>query len=176
MITIELPIFGTIQLESTSEAPPYENQKQTHLLNGAPLDLDVHFKQVDEVSVGLARQALNDISQIQQIGLAAIQKDFKEGEVVKDYIEEWNEDIFLQIFEEEEFEVFIKDTDKNKSIEERLLSLIQLVRIGIYLNNEDYLLVLDFAFGYDSELGFRDDMIVLWLNEKYKVVDIGVEG
>lgn len=176
MIEAEFPRIGKVKLKKDSNEEYFEIRQREHLLQGQPIDLDIHLTQLDDASIALVRQALSNLEQIYQIGQSAIQKDFEEGEVVTDYIEEWKEDIFLQIFEEEDFEAFIKDTDPTKPMEERLLSLIRLIRVGIYTKSENEFLVLDFAFGYDSEQGFRDDMIVLWLNENYEVEDIGVEG
>ena len=176
MIEAEFPRIGKVRLEKDSNTGYFETRQYGYLLQGLPIDLDIHLNKVNDQAIELISQVLSDLEQIYQIGQSSIQEDFEEGDVVKDYIEEWKEDIFLQIFEEKEFEAFIGETDSAKSMEERLLSLIRLVRVGVYAKSENEFLVLDFAFGYDSEQGFRDDMIVLWLNENYKVVDIGVEG
>jgi len=67
-------------------------------------------------------------------------------------------------------------------IKERFLSLLRLVRtclrVGIYTEpneNIDFI-VMDYAFGYDRSIGFRDDMLVVYLNEKYEVNAISAEG
>jgi len=47
----------------------------------------------------------------------------------------------------------------------------------IFLNK--YFLMMnfkDYAFGYDYEKGFRDDMLVVKLDEKYEVLEITNEG
>ena len=93
-----------------------------------------------------------------------------------EYIEEWNEDGFEQVFEEGEFEKFIKDTNTEDSIEKRLLSLLRIVRIGFYTDSEKSFTVLDFAFGYEHDQGFRDDMVVVSLDKKYEVTDVTSEG
>jgi hypothetical protein len=120
--------------------------------------------------------ALNDLSKIHTIGKNFIQTDFEEGEIVRGYIKEWNEDIFKQIFDEDGFEKFIENTDKKESIEQQLLALIRIVRIGIYAESEESFIVMDFGFGYEHEMGFRDDMIVITLNPDYEITQIDTAG
>ncbi len=176
METITFTRIGPVKLKKEDSDFVFEDWTITHLLERQPIDLDIHLKKLDEKSIAQVNRVLADLEKIRELGQLAMIRDFEEGEVVKDYIEEWNEDIFLQVFEEDEFQDFIKETDSSENIEKRLLSLIRLVRIGIYLNGEKYPLTLDFAFGHDDDHGFRQDMVVLWLNEDYELVDIGVEG
>lgn len=174
---IELPVFGITNL---NEEEGYEYQfyvkKWKYDFEDKKIDLDVNFKEVNESKIDKVKSSLNKLLEIHKIGIEAIQKDFKEGEVVKEYIEEWNEDIFLQMFDEDEFQKFIEDTDKEERIEKRLLSLIRIVRIGIYVESENSFITMDFAFGYDSKIGFRDDMLVVTINPEFKVTDICTEG
>lgn len=176
MTVIEFSRIGPVKLKKEEDEYLFEDGMFTYQLEGQPIDLDIHLKSVDDSSISTVNKVLMELEKIRDLGQLAKVKDFTEGEVVKDYIEEWNEDIFLQVFEEEEFQDFIKDTDPSHSIEMRLLSLLRLVRIGIYLNDQDHLLILDFAFGHGDEEGFRQHMFVLWLNEDYEVMDMGIEG
>ena len=173
---IYLPIFGNISLEKTNWEYTHEARLWSYHFAGNPIDLDVHFKQVSDAFIEKVAQVLKNLPNIHQIGLAALKQDFQEGEILQDYIEEWKEDIFFQIFEEHEFENFISQTDPSKSIEERLLSLIRLVRIGIYAESPTSFITIDFAFGYESEPGFRDDMLVVTLDQQLAVTDICAEG
>lgn len=179
---IELPIFGKVILDKNNWKDwdyRFETRLRKYNFNGLPIDLDVHFKKVDNQKILKVSSALNELGKIHEIGATAIQKDYQKGQVVKDYLKEWEEDIFLQIFDDEkDFQTFIKDTDKEKNIEERLLSLIRIVRIGIYTESENSYVTMDFAFGYDhkDEFGFREDMLVVTLNTKLKVTDICTEG
>ena len=100
----------------------------------------------------------------------------KEAGEAQYYINEWNEDIFGQIFTQEEFEEFIQDTDKENTIEERLLSKLRLVRFGVYAESEDSFVTMDYAFGYDIDKGFRDNMLIVKLNQDYKVCELVTEG
>lgn len=172
---IELPIFGKTKLdEKPTFSYIYEVRKRKYNFEGVPIDLDVHFNTVNREQVLEVSSALNDLQKIHATCKKAIQKDFEGGKVVPEYIEEWNEDIFLQMFEEEQFQKFIEKTDKKKSIEKRLLSLIRIVRIGVYTESEDTFITADFAFGYKG--GFREDMVVVTLNPNLEVTDICTEG
>ena len=174
MNEIELPIFGKIKLEESDGE--YEYWLWKHDFEGKPVDLDIHFDELTEKNIDIVTKALNDLNEIHQVGVVGFQKDFEAGGSVQEYIEEWNEDGFIQVFEEGEFEEFIKNTNPEETIENRLLSLIRIVRIGIYIRSDKPFIVLDFAFGYEQNQGFRDDMIVVTLNEKYEVTEITSEG
>jgi hypothetical protein len=54
--------------------------------------------------------------------------------------------------------------------------LIRIVRIGIYAESEESFIIMDFAFGYEQERGFRDDMIAISLNPDYQITDIDTAG
>jgi len=174
MHEIELPIFGKIKLNAFSDGFEYDLWK--HDLDGKPVDFDVNFDKLSEANISLVSKALNNINEIIGIGITAFQKDFEDGGRVQEYIEEWNEDGFEQVFEEGEFEKFIENTNPEDSIEKRLLSLLRIVRVGFYTDSEKSFVVMDFAFGYDEDQGFRDDMIVVCLNQKYEVTDVTSEG
>ncbi|MBX2876453.1 MAG: DUF2004 domain-containing protein [Saprospiraceae bacterium] len=176
MTVIEFSRIGPVKLKKKEDEYVFEDWTITYQLEGQPLDLDIHLKELDDSSIAIVNIVLTELEKIRDIGQSALVKNFEEGDVVKDYIEEWNEDIFFQVFEEDEFQDFIKDTAPSLSIEERLLSLLRLVRVGIYRNSKDHLLTLDFAFGHGDEEGFRQHMFVLWLNEDYELVDMGIEG
>jgi len=177
MEKIDLPFFGNTNLKEDKDLEyRFEARKWNFNFEGKPVDLDVHFKEIDEQKIKSVSSALKKLNEIAQIGQKAIQANFEEGEVVKEYIEEWNEDIFFQIFEKDEFQKFIEHTNKENDIEERLLSLIRIVRIGFYAESESSFVTIDFAFGYDQEKGFRDYMLVITLNPDLKVTDICAEG
>ena len=176
MINIELPIFGNITLRNVNCEYKYQFDLQKYEFNGNLVDLDVNFIEVTEESVNKVSKALNYLEELNKIGIEGFMRDFSEEGETKYYIEEWNGDIFGQIFSEEEFEDFIKDTDREKNIEERLLSKLRLVRLGIYAESDDYFVTMDYAFGYDIDKGFRDDMLVVKLNQEYEVCDISNEG
>jgi hypothetical protein len=173
---IELPIFGKTKLEQQHSKYNYEASREKYNLAGYPIDLDIHFKELNETKIAKVSSTLNDLSKIHKIGKDFIRTDFEQGEIVKEYIQEWNEDIFKQIFDEEEFEKFIEQTDKEERIELQLLALIRIVRIGIYAESEESFIIMDLAFGYQQERGFRDNMIAMTLNPDYEITQIDTAG
>lgn len=176
MKNIKLPLFGSITLENADWEYKYQANLWGYDFNGSTIDLDVNFIEATEENVKKVGLTLNDLEKLNKVGLESISHDFEEEGESKSYIEEWNEDIFEQIFSEEEFEEFLKDTDSKKSIEERLLSRLRLVRLGIYAESEDSFVTMDYAFGYDMDKGFRDNMLIVKLNQDYKVSEIVIEG
>ena len=172
---LELPIFGEIVLEEEDWEYKYGYWKQEYDFQDISIDLDIHFKsEIEEKKIDRVSLALRNLDKIYLIGKESLKNDFGKGNAVDEYIEEWNEDVFHQMFKRDEFQNFIKGTDSSKTIEERLFTLIRLVRIGIYTESENYFVIMDFAFGYDSD--FREDMLVVKLNPELEVTDICTEG
>jgi len=173
---IELPLFGNITLKNANWEYKYTSKLWGYGFNENPVDLDVNFIEVTEDNVKKASKALSSLKELNKIGIESFMRDFEESGETKSYIEEWNGDIFEQIFSDVEFEEFIKDTDSEKSIEERLLSKLRLVRLGIYAESEDEFVTMDYAFGYDIDRGFRDNMLIVKLNQDYEICEITSEG
>jgi len=172
---IETPIFGNIILEDVDGQYKYEFRRWKYDFENTVIDIDIHFKIINDENIKRVSEALNSLSKIHKIGKQALRNDFGKSKIVDDYIEEWNEDIFYQMFEErEDFERFIENTEISKTIEERLFSMIRIVRIGIYDESDTSFITMDFAFGY--ELTFREDMLVVTLNPSFEVTDICTEG
>lgn len=173
---IELPLFGNITLEETDWEYKYTADIDQYSFDGLFISLDVNFQQLSEDNISTVGRALLDLKKISQLGTDFILQNFAEAGEAKGYIDEWHQDIFEQIFTEKEFEEFLQDTDKSKSIEEQLLSKLRLIRVGIYAEEVDSFIVLDYAFGDDIDKGFLDDMLVLKMNQQYQVCEITTEG
>ena len=177
MRKIELPIFGKIELENTDYWEyKYEASLWAYAFGELSIDIDVHFKELNAVNIDKVSWALNDIKKINEMGRVAYSTDFHNDGSTSAYIEEWEQEIFCQIFSDDEFQEFLIPSDKNASIKERLLSLLRLVRIGIYAEADNGFAVMDYAFGYSMDKGFRDNMLVVKLNEQYEVLEITSEG
>ena len=178
---LELPIFGNVELKSSNiPIPNWEYKHEAYLKAYAfgeiIIDVGVHFKELSDNYVDKVRQALSNIQKINEIATSAYVSDYHNGGEAGSYIQEWHEDIFEQIFSDDEFQAFLAHTDESMPIEERLLSLLRLVSIHIYAGVEERFIVMDYAFGYDFEKGFRDNMLVVKLDEKYEVLEITSEG
>jgi hypothetical protein len=138
--------------------------------------LDAHFKSLAPEDVAKASRALSDLERLNGIGAAAIAADFRTGGEAAYYIREWAEEIFPQLFSDEELREYLSGTDENAPLAERLLAKLRLVRFGVYVGAEDGFVTMDYAFGYELERGFRDDMLIVKLNERYEVTEIVTEG
>ena len=176
-LTVTLPFFGETKLSKVSYWKYlYEGHLRKHAHNGMDIDIDVHFKVLDEMAIKKVCKALGDIDKLNALGVNAFTNDYNAGGESKYYVGEWGNDIFGQIFTEEELQEYLAPTDSSMPIEERLLSLLRLVRIGIYSGSDDSFIVLDYAFGYEIDKGFRDSMLIVKMNERYEVVNIVMEG
>ena len=177
---IELPIFGNVELDfidiTDYEYRYYEAYPGKLDLGESAVDFDVHFKELSDDYISATGRVLEKRKEINQIATAAYISDYHNGGETSSYIQNWRDDIFGQIFSAEEFASFIAKTDENAPLGERLLSLLRLVRIGIYTGGEESFIVMDYAFGDDYDKGFRDDMLVIKMNEKYEVEVIVSEG
>lgn len=173
---ITLPLFGKVKLEQTDWEYQYLGSLSEYEFGELLVDIDVNFQQINDTNIKKVSQVLNDLEKISQLGSDFLAQDFEAEGETKRYINEWDQDIFDQIFTDEELEVFIQNTDNSKSKQERFLSLLRLVRVGVYAEGDDDFLVLDYAFGRDYDKGFRDDMLVLYMDKDYKVCEVSTEG
>jgi len=176
---LELPIFGNVVLKYF-DIPDWEYKYETYLrayvFGEITIDISVYFKELSDNYISKVRQVLTDIQKINEIATTAYISDYHNGSNASDYIQEWHEDIFKQIFSDDEFHAFLAQSDESVPVKERLLSLLRLVGIGIYAGADENFIVMDYAFGYDIEKGFRDDMLVVKINERYDVTEITNEG
>ncbi|MCL2254014.1 MAG: DUF2004 domain-containing protein [Lachnospiraceae bacterium] len=176
---IELPIFGNVELTNSNDQD-WDYKYETHLegydFGAIIIDIDVHIKELSDNYIGEVCQVLSNLQKVSEIATTAYISDYHNDGETCSYIQSWNEDIFEQIFSDEEFQAFLSYSDESLPIEERLLSLLRLVGIGIYAGEDEEFIVMDYAFGYDFEKGFRDDMLVIKLDKKYEVLEVTNEG
>lgn len=180
--TIRLPILGLIELEESEweEIHDWEYRFccdiKAYPFKNILIDIDINFKTVTEQTVKRASFALENFQKLIDVGLEGIYTDYSNKGEAEYYITEWRDDIFVQIFDEDEFLKFMSETDLNLSIEDRLLSKLRIVRFGVYVGSEIDFITLDYAFGYKQEDGFRDDMLIVKFDQNLKILDISTEG
>ena len=177
---VELPIFGNVELDDIDitdyKYQYYEAYPGKFDLGELSVDFDVHFEELRDDYINSVHLALDNREKLNQIATAAYIADYESGGETSDYIQNWQDDIFGQIFSAEEFASFIVGTNEDMPLGKWLLSLLRLVRIGIYAGGAESFIVMDYAFGDDYDKGFRDDMLVVKMNEKYEVEAIVGEG
>lgn len=175
---IKLPILGKIKVEESSQWGEYKYscRLNKYQFENIPIDISVNFKNINQQTIQEVSKPLNQLKSLIQYGKNGIVDDYNKKGEAEYYIREWKDYIFEQIFSEEEYAEFISDTDPNLKIENRLLHKIRPVQFSIYAESEHDLVTIDYAFGYDIDKGFRDDMLVVKLNKTLKIENISTEG
>lgn len=101
-----------------------------------------------------------------------MRSDFNANGEVKNYIDEWIE----YYLKDEPFKSLAKEPF-TESTPNELLSKLNVVRIGFYaLSNSTPYIAIDFAFGYDIDSGYRDNMLVIKLNKENELIALTTEG
>lgn len=90
-----------------------------------------------------------------------IDSDFLTGGIAKEYFE-----YYTEVYEEYELENIIDNDDKEKSIEEQLLSKIYIRRIGFYPNDNIFAV---FDFHVNHEISDQILVIVVKNDKKYGI-------
>jgi hypothetical protein len=175
MVQIELPIFGKLAFDPkgkrTVDDYICEDYIAAYRFQGKEIDLDVHFTGTNDDNISLVRQGLEDLSNLGFIAQQAILNNFEQGNKVKQYLKDW-----IDEFNDEELEKLLRETNKNDSIINRMFSILRVIRIGFYADSSDRFVVLDYALGYERNKGFRDNMLVVSLNQDWQVSEITLEG
>jgi len=169
---IELPVVGQIVLESADWEYKFEKYIWEFDFEDKTIDIDVHFTEISQKNIEKIGNALKILKKLDEIGTNAYWNDFQANGESRDYIDFWIEEL-----PPDELSDLLYDTDSSKSQEERLLSLLRLVRIGFYtqLSVDDFI-VMDYAFRHEDDGGFREKMLIVKLNEQYQVTEIMIEG
>lgn len=126
----------------------------THtLLDGKEIFLDLNFYMVSPEAEDWAYECeayLSNLSAYKQLVENAIRTDFNKEGITRKYIA-----FHLKELHEDRIKEMLKDTDSKLPIEERILSLLKLKRIGIYPGDVTYA-VWDYSIGWQ----YSDQLIV----------------
>jgi hypothetical protein len=147
--------FEELDLENLEEY--YEGEGQ---LNGDTIAIDLHFEDlsVAEEKVKKVEHWVNNLSKLNDIGVAAIAEDFKSGDTVREYIQH-----HLEELDEKNITTLLEKTNRQMPQEEQMLSALKLKGIIFSPQTEENFITLDYTL--DEEL---TDYLV--------VVDITAEG
>lgn len=130
--------FGEVEISS-----PLETTEGTVAIDNHQIELDLNFH--DGVPkhdwVEEYENYIKDLQQHKTDVEAAIRADYEDGGDVKEYA-----DFHLEELDASVIEKVLAGTDASKSKEERLLSVLKLVRIGFYPGDENYA-VWDYTIG-----------------------------
>lgn len=183
---IELPHFGKVDLEcfeneyldekdyvhygyDCSIGETYGNEFK---FQSKPLDLNANFTELTNENILLVTNSLNNLEKIIEKGKKELINDFNSNGEVGNYINEWIE----YYLKDEPFKGLIKEPFTEDTPND-LLNKLEVVRIGFYALSESYpYIVMDFAFGYKIDSGFRDDVLVLKFNLENELIELTTEG
>jgi hypothetical protein len=104
------------------------------------LDLNIENRQIDEYYLTALIKYLNDITSIVDTARNAIDEDFSTGTEVLEFLT-----FHIEESDEDELEKMIDNTDPALSIEEQLMSLIHLKRIGFYPYSDEHFVIVDYT-------------------------------
>lgn len=184
MKRITLPRFGEIELDYFDDGyTPYrygysigglydDDGDDEFRYNGKPLELDVNFTDLSDANITMVTKTLNNLDTLVAKAEQVVENDFITGKTVKDYVKEWI-DYHLK---EEPFKGLVPEPFDEKT-PKLLLDKLKIVRIGLYaFHDSEPFIVMDFAFGYEIDSGYRDDMVVLKMNADFELLEITTEG
>ncbi|MBJ2176483.1 DUF2004 domain-containing protein [Aureibaculum sp. A20] len=162
---IELKYFGEIDLNKTEE---YIDVLTNINGNEISIDLNIIEETISKKTIQPTINFLENLHEIEKIAHKQVLSDFKNGNIVKDYIEhhigEFNDDDLKSLG--------IKTTDSPKERKQKFLNKIYLKRIGFYPEEWDSLAIFDFTISRD----LTQYLIVLSFDSNGKFVDIYTES
>jgi len=162
---IELKYFGEIDLNKTEE---YIDVDTNINGNAVSIDLNIIEEKISKKTIQPTISFLENLPKIEKIAHKQVLSDFKNGSIVKDYIEH-----HIGEFNDEELKSLgIKSTDSSESKKEKILNKIHLKRIGIYPKEWDSLAIFDYTINDD----LTQYLIVLKFDSDGKFVDIYTES
>jgi hypothetical protein len=162
---IELKYFGKVDLNNTEE---YIDVLTNINGNEVSIDLNIIEEKITKKSILPTISFLENLPEIEKTAHKQVLSNFKNGSIVKDYIEH-----HIGEFNDEELKSLgIESTDSSESKKEKFLNKIHLKRIGIYPEEWDSLAIFDYTINDD----LTQYLIVLKFDSDGKFVDIYTES
>ena len=133
--------FGNLATENLEES--YDANIE---ISGNEIRVDLNFenKTIDTKTLDKVRNLLENIEEYDTLNKSYILSDYnnEDGDTVKFYLQHHLEEIG-----EEELAGLINFEDKTRNIEQQLLKKLNLVRVGLYPDNEENFAVFDYSIG-----------------------------
>lgn len=160
----KLPFFGVVNIKKVDE---YYVKK--FRLNGQLIKIDLNFEKNTTTKASLQRveNFIKKIPELHKKSLAFIKDDYKNGEEVKYYIDQWLFELDDSILDDL---LFFENKEISKG--EQLLSTIYLKRIGLYPEKEKIFGILDYTIT-EEEI---DELVVVFMNPIGEIIDFGLES
>ncbi|WCT09830.1 DUF2004 domain-containing protein [Mucilaginibacter jinjuensis] len=139
---VNLPFFNEIDSDSLTDYYEVDIDFEQRSIE---LDINFNEESIEPAKLLILKSYLDDLPGIINVAQTEIDNDFKNGEDVKEFL-----DFHTEELDKDELENLLKDADKNLSVEQQILSVLKLRRIGFYPDEEDELFaVLDFIIDED---------------------------
>lgn len=153
-----LPYFGEIDIEALLD---YYNINTS--FNNKQVSLDINFlnTSISEAVYERINAFLDNIREFNNQNKSIIERNFKEGGEVVDYIQ-----FHLEELSEEELASII-DNNNPRTREEQILNKLRLVRIGLYPDGKyetSYFAVFDYSIEIDGDPS--NQLVVVKTNER----------
>lgn len=141
MAEYTLPYFGQISTDNIEEY--YDVNID---FNGREIQIDLNFESetTNGEKLNQIKNYLENIEVYNRLAKNYILEDYhnEEGDTIKFYVEHHLEEV-----EEDELSTIINFDDSTVEPEQQLLTKLELVRIGLYPDNEEGFAILDYSIG-----------------------------
>ncbi|MGU3375277.1 DUF2004 domain-containing protein [Chryseobacterium sp. M5A1_1a] len=141
MAEYTLPYFGRLSTDNIEEY--YDVNID---FNGNEIQVELNFESdnTDATKLDQVKNYLENIETFNRLAKSYILEDYhnEEGDTVKFYLEHHLEEV-----EPEELSTLINFDDVTVEPEQQLLTKLELVRIGLYPDNEESFAILDYSIG-----------------------------
>ena len=161
---INLPFFN--ELDSDNLTDYYEVDVD---IEQNKIQLDINFEEttIDPDKLFILKSYLDEPQFVINIAKKEIINDFANGEDVKEFLT-----FHIEELDQSDLDNLLKDTDKNLSLEEQILSMLRLRRIGFYPYEDDEFAILDFVLNED----ISQYILVVKMNTNKTVDNITMES
>jgi len=159
MTTFTLPFFGELNHSNLNDYYDVEID-----FGGYKLQIDLNFehKVIDINRLVAVKDFLGQINNFDKINKERIKQDYLDEscDTVKTYVE-----YFIEDNDEEELLPFIAYEDKTLSIEQKLVNVFKLVRLGLYPDSIERFATFD----YTVDRKLTDDLVVIFTDQLAKM-------
>ncbi|MEG0926392.1 DUF2004 domain-containing protein [Chryseobacterium sp.] len=141
MAEYTLPYFGPLSTDNVEE---YYDVNIDFNGNEIQVDLNFESESTDGTKLDQVKNYLENIETFNKLAKNYILEDYhnEEGDTVKFYLEHHLEEV-----EQDELSTLINFDDATVEPEQQLLTKLELVRIGLYPDNEEGFAILDYSIG-----------------------------
>jgi hypothetical protein len=163
-MAITLPFFG--ELDPLDLEDYYEIDT---LLNENDVQIDLNFDESEIVadSLLIVKDYLENLPALVQLAKKSIDDDFKTGVDVAEFTS-----FHIEELDNDELEDLLENADKSLSKEEQILSVLKLIRVGFYPENEEEFVVFDFTIDED----ISQYLLVVKMNNHKAIEEITMES